>query len=324
MIIFLYGSDSYRSKQKLNEIIERYKKINQTTLNLKIFNFKEIDFENFEKEIQSDSIFKKKKLIVLKNIFLNKELQENFLNYFKKLVKEKRSEIILLYEQDLFEKKNSALFKFLQKYGNCQEFKPLDGQKLKNWVKEEFKKYQTQIDSIAIEQIINFVGNDLWRFSNEIKKLSIFKKKINNNQIDEKMNRIERKDIELLIKPKIEVDIFKTIDALANKRKKQALLLLTKHIEKGDSPLYLLSMISYQFRNLLIIKDFLEKKKFYKEIVNISGLHPYVVKKTIAQAKGFSLEKLKKIFQKIFQIDINIKTGQIEPQIALNSLIAEI
>lgn len=27
MVIFLYGQDTYRSRQKLNEIIERYKKV---------------------------------------------------------------------------------------------------------------------------------------------------------------------------------------------------------------------------------------------------------------------------------------------------------
>lgn len=58
--------------------------------------------------------------------------------------------------------------------------------------------------------------------SNEIKKLVSYK----NNKI------IKLEDIGLLVRSKIETDIFKTIDAIAEKNKKQALNLLHKHLEK--------------------------------------------------------------------------------------------
>ena len=52
--------------------------------------------------------------------------------------------------------------------------------------------------------------------------------------------------------------------------------------------------------------------------------HPYVIKKTIQQARSFSLSELKKIYQKIFQVDLGIKTGKIEPETALDLFVAEI
>jgi len=165
-----------------------------------------------------------------------------------------------------------------------------------------------------LEKLIEYIGNDLWQMSNEIKKLASFK---NNKTL-----RIE--DIELLVRSKIETDIFKTIDAIAEKNKKQALNLFHKHLEKGDSPLYLLSMINYQFRNLLIVKDLIEKHKPYDVILKKSGLHPFVVKKSYYQSQRFTFQELKKIFQKIFKADLDIKTGRIQPEIALDLLIAEI
>ena len=53
-------------------------------------------------------------------------------------------------------------------------------------------------------------------------------------------------------------------------------------------------------------------------------LHPYIIKKASWQARKFSFEDLKKIYQKIFQADLGIKTGKIEPETALDMLIAEI
>ena len=127
-----------------------------------------------------------------------------------------------------------------------------------------------------------------------------------------------------MIKPRIEVDIFKTIDALASKNKKQALELLQKHLNGGDNPLYLLSMIVYQFRNLLLIKELSGKKLMYASIVKKSGLHPYVVKKNYFTCSQFSFEELKNIYKKIFQFDLDIKTGKMEPETALNLLVSMI
>jgi len=265
--------------------------------------------------IQQNSMFDEKKLIVLKECFANENFKENFLKDAKKFVD--LQDIILFYETGE-PRKNNALFKFLKKNASCQEFKPLEGQGLRNWVQKEFANYQTDISSAALEKLVNFIGNDLWQFSNEIKKLVSFKNK----------EKIEEQDIKLLVRPKIETHIFKTIDAIASKDnlrtgKKQAIELVHKHLQDGAHPLYLLTMINFQFRNLLIVKDLIEKKLPYNSILEKSNLHPFVVRKSYSQANQFSFEQLKKIYQKIFQADLNIKTGRVSPETALDLLIIE-
>ena len=44
MIIFLYGPDNYRSKEKLNEIILGYKKVHKSGLNLVNFDCNKNNF----------------------------------------------------------------------------------------------------------------------------------------------------------------------------------------------------------------------------------------------------------------------------------------
>ena len=311
MIIFLYGPDTYRSRQKLNEIIEHYKKIHKSGLNLRYFEAGNLNFQDFKNEVETISMFREKKLVVLKDIFSNKDFQEEFLKQGEKFVNS--ANIILIYEKKEIDKKNSFL-KFLKKNSESQEFELLEGQRLKNWVKKEFEKYQAQIDLKVIDELINFVGSNLWQMESEIKKLVNYK----NGQ------KIKREDVELLVRPKIETDIFKTIDAISEKKKSRALTLLHQHLEKGDAPLYLLAMINFQFRNLLEIKDLIEKNTPYYRIINQSKLHPFVVKKSYQQTQKFTLQQLKKIYQKIFEVDLAIKTGKIEPETGLDLLIAEI
>jgi len=82
-----------------------------------------------------------------------------------------------------------------------------------------------------------------------------------------------------------------------------------------------LSMIVYQVRNLLVVKELAEKGLMYASIVKKSGLHPFVVKKTFFQCRAFSLEELKNIYRRIFTIDSQIKTGRVEAETALDLLV---
>jgi DNA polymerase-3 subunit delta len=311
MIIFIYGPDIYRSRQKLNEIIEHHKKIYQNGLNLKKINLKKAGIEDFRDEIQQFSIFRGKKLIVLFNAFSNSEFKEKFkkdAQFFKEA-----EDIILFYEDEKV-LESDKFAQFLKKQSENQKFELLKEQKLKDWAMEEFKKRQIKIAELALNQLINFVGNDTWRLSNEIEKLALF---------DAGKNKIEVEDVRILIAPKIESDIFKTIEALARKEKGKALELIQKHLEKGDNPFYLLSMIIFQFRNLIMIKSYGSSSCPFA-IAQATGMHPYVIKKTINLAEKFSFEELKKAYQKLFEADLNIKSGKINAEQGLKMLVADI
>ncbi len=307
MIIFLYGEDTYRSRQKLEEIAAHYQKIHQSGLNLKRFEGESLDFQEFKNDFQTTPMFKEKKLFILNDTFSNQGFKDSFLENSERFVK---SDNVILFYETRGDLAKDPFFTFLKKEAKSQEFGLLAAQQLKNWLKKEFEAKGAKIAPEALEEMIDFVGNNLWQLANETQKLAAFKKD----------GKIEVKDVKLLVKPEIETDIFKTIDAIALKNKKQALTLLHQHLEKGDSPLFLLSMIAFQFRNILSIKDLVEKGKSPVR----SGLHPFVARKAYQQAQKFTLSELKKIYQKIFEVDYNIKTGQADPQTALDLLVADL
>ncbi|MCX6760765.1 MAG: DNA polymerase III subunit delta [Candidatus Nealsonbacteria bacterium] len=315
MIIFLYGQDTYRSRQKLTEIIESYKKIHKSGLNLRYVEGGDFNFEDAKNETQTISMFDEKKLIIFKNVLDRLKEEDKALDFFKKFIDSK--DTIVIYEEKEADKRLS-LVKFFGKEAKVQEFNLLDAPKLKSWAKGQIEAYGGKIDLPAMEKLVEYVGSDLWWMKNEIEKLVNYKNG----------KAIGVADVELLVKPKIEPEIFKTIDAIAfNSKwsgKKQALKLLHDHLEKGDHPLYLLSMINFQFRNLLIIKDLMEKNVPYYSIPKITKMHSFVVKKTYEQAGKFTFQELKKIYQKIFQVDLSIKTGKINPTAALDFLIVSI
>src|SRR3989344_3386306 len=266
MIIFLYGQDSYRSCKKVDEIVAHYKSAGKSGLNLMYLDAREAEFLDFHNNFKISSMFAEKKLVILKNVFSNKKFQEDFLKEIKNL--ENLKDVIVVHQEEEVDQR-LKLFKTLIKDCKSQDFALLDAKGLKGWAVKELETRGGKMNVDALELLVLYAGNDLWRLENEIKKLVDYKNKA----------VIKKDDVELLVKPRIEIDIFKTIDALAQRNKNQALAFLHKHMDSGEAPLYLLSMIAFQFKNLLIVKELAQKGMMYASIVKKSGLHPFVVKK---------------------------------------------
>lgn len=263
----------------------------------------ETDFQIFWAGICQPSMFKQKRLVFLENVFANPDFKNNLAKNIKDLA---ASQDVLVVVEKAEIKKNDKLFVVLLENSQSQEFLLLTGLKLCHWIKEECFQHRAEIEDEALEGLINTLGNDLWRLSNEIAKMAAFTKKITTRTILS------------FLEPKLEAEIFKTIDALASRNKKQALHLLQKHLFLGDNPLYLLSMVNYQFRNLVFAKTILGG-------INLPiKIHPFVLRKAKEQARKFSWEELQRIYQQIFVADFDIKTGKVTAEEGLKMLLAEV
>lgn len=333
MVIFIYGEDNYRSWKKVLELTGEYKKIHPRGLNFLNFDFKTDEFGDFKRALEAVSIFKEKKLILLKNLFSSSSAINDFLGYLKSTktkIFDDKENIIVIYEaggffQEVKGKKINALkeekkelFNSLLKYSKAQEFEILSGSKIICWAQKEFLKRGVKIDPSALQKLIYWVGADLWRLENEIKKLALFGKK-----------EIGEKEVDLLVRPKMENDIFKMIDAISSRHKKIALKLVREYQNQGESDEYLLSMILWQVRNIAQVKfsklnsrlqGFSLKNGIAKEL----KIHPYVAEKSLMLAKKFTVDEIKKVYHKLLEVDYKIKTGKIESTTALILFISEI
>ncbi|MFH0929908.1 MAG: DNA polymerase III subunit delta [Candidatus Moraniibacteriota bacterium] len=329
MIIFFYGEDNFRSSEKLAEIKNKFLEKNKEGASLFVFDFaeKDWDIEEIITSISSGGLFSLKKLVVIKNIFsVKKNLEkrqpeadppwaEKIFKFFKSEAKKEKSDCILVFWENGKVKKGGKLYKLLQKIAKCQEFELLEGAKLKNWIIDEIGKTKGENISIspaAVERLIIFVGNDLNLLSREIEKLAVYKNK----------GEISGEDVDLLVKSKIDTDIFKTVDALARGDKKTALKTLHNHLDSGEDPFYLLSMYFYQFRNLVKVKPLAEKNMPSHEIASKLKMHPFVVRKSIEQSRNFSWEKLKSLYNVLCEIDFESKTGKTDIGLALDKFVA--
>jgi DNA polymerase-3 subunit delta len=282
-----------------------------------VIDFNEEDLNSLKIAAESSPMFKEKKLLVLENSFAKKaEWQKELSSYLKKGGIVKNEEVALVFYEKQLPDRRTELFKFLAAKQNVsQEFKKIEGVKLENWIKKVAERNNVEIEPLAVQRLELYVGSNLWQMANEMNKLTVFcgKEKI-----------IKEKDVEELVAVKTEINIFDTVDALSARDKKKVFKLLHRHLEEGENEIYLLSMFIRQFRNLLIIKDLEEKGISHYEMPKRTGLHPFVVRKTFSQTKNFSLEGLKKIYARLLELDLSIKTGKISALSALDTLVMSI
>jgi DNA polymerase-3 subunit delta len=135
---------------------------------------------------------------------------------------------------------------------------------------------------------------------------------------------IRKEDILLLVSGADDMNIFNLIESLGRRDKNRALAILSGQLRQGINGNYILTMLVFHFRNLLSIKSLAGEGLGAGEISRRTNIHPFVVEKSIAYARSFREEDLVLVYQKLYGADLSIKTGKMEPELALDLLLAAI
>jgi DNA polymerase-3 subunit delta len=318
MLVFLYGEDDYRSRQKLNKIKERAKKFDPQSLNITTFGAERAEFDQIKKAVESTPFLARTRLVILENILRGgKDNLKNKLIEFLKKDRIPKSSVLVFWEGGVLDKRESLFKILLKKADQSEDFMPFSRFQLNRWIEEEVKNQGGRIDHQALELLGAYVGNNLWQLKQEIKKLVLYKK-------GDSLPMIKTCDIEKLVCAKLDTKIFNFIDALALKNKKQSLSLLHQQLESGENMVHLLSMITYQFRNMILVSDLASQNKDQFQIVKEAGLHPYVVKKTFSNIKNFSPGRLDEIYKRLLLVDTNLKRTTQNYALSLDMLVSEL
>jgi len=338
MIIFLYGQDTFRSRQKLNELKCKFvREVDPNGYSLAIIDGKMADIRQINEKIMPASLLAKKRMIIIEDLFINKNLTVfEEINDLLKRTKQFQDNIIIFWDSGIkIDKKGNVvkpdnsgrekplavkpkkLFQFLLSQKYAQEFKSLSNTETANWIKKKVKDQGGNISYQAIQTLISLVGNfenSEWLLNNEVDKLINYKLGIEPKLIPQaregKPIEISSEDVRQLTRNIFDENIFALTDALSVKNKATALKLLEDQLEAGLTDSYLINMIIRQFKILLLVRQELDSGQGSRMIINSLKLHPFVAQKAINQVRRFSLQALKNILNELVNIDFKIKTGK--------------
>lgn len=193
-----------------------------------------------------------------------------------------------------------------------REFSLPKGAAMSRWIQGQAKTYGGQFSSAGASLLASMVGEDTRLADQEIQKLLAY--------VDF-TRPVEPEDVENLTADTVPGDIFVMVDALGHQNGKQALGMLKRLLEEQE-PILIFGMIVRQFRLLLLAREIMDEGGRKDEIARRLKLHPYVADKMSVQARSFTISTLETVFRQLLDIDEAMKTGQIEAELALDTLVA--
>ena len=304
MVYLLYGTEDF-------EIEEEIKKLSK---DIDEMNISKYDLNNDMlslalEDAKTISLFSDKKLVIADNANMftgstskDSELIEEYLNH----INENTTLVLIVHNDKLDTRKK--ITKLIKKVGKVQEFNDeLDTTSL---VRRLFKDYN--IDYKTIQLFIDRVGNNPLIIQSEINKIKIYKDNDKN---------ITEEDILNLTAKLIEIDIFKLIDYIVRKNKEKALELYYEMLKMNEEPIKIVVILANQFRIMYQSKELLKKGYSEKDIASTLKIHPYRVKLAIQNSRNYTSDILLKNLNALADIDIGIKTGTINKDLALELFI---
>ncbi|HOO29289.1 MAG TPA: DNA polymerase III subunit delta, partial [Lachnospiraceae bacterium] len=187
--------------------------------------------------------------------------------------------------------------------GRAVEFARQEEAVLKRWILGQIKKEGKQISAGALQLFLQRTGNDMENIASELEKLLCYTMT---------GDAVTTADVEAVCTVLITNRIFEMINAVADKRQKEALRLYYDLLMLKEPPLKILSLLARQFNLLMQVKQLAGSGAALAVIAEKTGLHGFVVRKYIVQAGKLSEKTLRNAVEECIELENAVKSGRLK------------
>jgi len=167
-----------------------------------------------------------------------------------------------------------------------------------DWIRKYLLAKGYKIEPKAVMMLVEFLGTDLSKISNELDKLSI---------VLEKDTLISPLDIETNIGISKDYNNFELRKAISNKQivKANAIINYFKQNDKANPLVVTISLLNDLFTKLLLFHGL--KDKSQNNVASKLGVHPFFVKEYFDAAKNYPMRKVSQIISMLHEADMKSK-----------------
>lgn len=320
-VYLMTGPEKYIANQVERKIMETLIPKGLESLNLTIYTDKNIDLSEIIANCKTLPLMSPKRMIIVRESvdlakLKNKKEEEAFIDYLKN---PNQTSILLIYWEN--PDKRRKLYKSIEKAGTILDFQKLTSRELSLWIKKRIENFNKTINKDVLERLIErsmYLANDnktIEVIDNEIDQLIDF---------TGERKEITKEDVLLVLPQPIEDGIFKMIDYTMMQQKDQALLMLKEFYLQGESPFGVFSLLIRQIRQLILVKLYQEKRYPINVMAKEMKLNTYIVNRILKNARPYSLEKLWDLMILGADLDLQMKTGEVDQNLGLELFLLRI
>ena|SRR3989344_4259499 len=322
MLAFFYGENVWAVKAAVKQVVAA------ALAKLPGAVTSALDLEQPEKasellqDLKNDTLFASPKVVIATGLFASPVAAEllTWLGYYANSSADNLA--IILWEAQTkaaLEKKAAKTFTTISQLAKpAKAIAAPKAEALAEWAKAKFDGANIKIQPAALRQLLAAVGESPAKLENEADKLIAYANSAS------PVGELTSQEVGRLVATELPLNNFALIDAVAEKNTRQAVELWHRYLVQGEDPYAFLGLLIYQFRNLLRVKALSQSAVTLADMPGQVKLHPFVLRKTHQQARGFELKTLVSIYQALGGLEVGFKTGQIDLVPTISKLILEI
>ena len=253
--------------------------------------------------IASNSLFTSKRLLFIKRIYRNRDKDKLIPFLIEYLEKNEKDNLVIWEDQKV--SSATKYVKYFKEKKLLEEHNKLNKIGFKTYVKEKCAENNLTLDTKLIEILSEYSNYDTQRVENSIKKLKLLEK-----------DKLDEDDIHSIVSNTIENDIWKLLEEINHKEGKPLDILENLFKQKID-PLYIIPMIARNLRLITLTKYLLSNNATYSDIASVAKIPPFTVKPLVDTAYRYEWNKIKSRYEKLSNLDYEIKIGRIDAKLGL-------
>lgn len=195
--------------------------------------------------------------------------------------------------------------------GQLVAFEKQSQRDLITWILRHFAARKKQITPELCAYLIDITDGTMTTLSSEIQKIVAFSG----------AEHICKADIDAMVEPTLDVQVFRMTDQLSAGNYGLALQMLQNLFKLQEDPIKILGAVSMHFRRLSVARTLLDHGKNADELRKLCGIQDFAARKTMEAARKFSPEFLARASEWIMETDRGMKTSFDDSQRLLELLL---
>ena len=184
----------------------------------------------------------------------------------------------------------------VKKAGEVHDFKQPTGRALAKWAVSYAKKLDLELPEEVAGELVVRCSDDKVRVSREVEKLALYADGV-----------ATMDDLEALVRPDLQSNIFRFVEALGARDGGEALELLEALLATGEPPLRIVYMVRRQFRLLARAHSLFEEGTPRPGVASTLKVPPFVVKKLEEQARKMNEGDLERALTIVLDLEGGLK-----------------
>lgn len=307
-VYLLYGEEAYLKKQYKQKLKNALSKPDDT-MNAAFFQGKDIKPGEIIDLAETLPFLADRRLIMMENSGVFKSASDELAAYMREITE---TTCFVFIEEEV--DKRSKMYKAVKGAGRVTEFARQPENILVQWILGRLKKENKKITQPVLQLFLGKTGNDMENIDKELEKILCY-------TMDREV--ITPEDIEAVCVTQTTGKIFDMINAIAEKKQKQALELYYDLLALKEPPMRILFLIARQFQILFQVKELTRQNYDSKFIAAKAGIPEFTVRRNQAQARSFSMEQLRKAVEDCVQAEEDVKTGNMNDRMSVELLIVK-